>query len=53
MSVNSQNSEMLNRLGSRMDQILNFVQYRENVHQKEEKTMLEKIQDLETKLKML
>lgn len=53
MSVNSQNSEMLNRLGSRMDQILNFVQYRENIHQKEEKTMLEKIQDLETKLKML
>lgn len=50
MNVNSQNSEMLNRLGLSMDKLLNFVQYRENVHQKEEKTMLEKIQDLETKL---
>ena len=47
MNVSSQNSEMLNRLGSRMDQILDFVQYRENAHQREEKTMLEKIQDLE------
>ena len=47
MNVSSQNSDMLNRLGSRMDQILDFVQYRENAHQKEEKTMLEKIQDLE------
>lgn len=44
---------MLNRIGSRMDQILNFVQHRENHHKREEKTMLEKIQDLENKLQVL